>query len=135
MNVEVSGHDDLITATTEETDFIIAVETELNGVFISNDDLPEVQEGDYPGELAILDNNGEKASMAVKSDTPEELRSIALGFLALAEYREKNPVIEVDQKRVKALAYLLDNAIAGIGLNDEAARRLLATGKVTVRTE
>lgn len=135
-----------VWAEVKKTDFIAAVETELNGIFVSRDELPEVISGKYDSELAVLDSNGEKSTMAVKVDTPESLREIGLAFLAMASYREKNPPFAVDEGQVEALAReiekvaLLDGKFVGDDQNDckvatDMARRILAIGKITVSTD
>lgn len=132
------GSGTTVTADMIKADFIAAVETELNGIFIPRNELPEVISGKYDSELAVLDSNGEKSSvMAVKSDTPESLREIGLAFLAMASYREKNPPFAVDQKQVDALAQILaDNENWSVCDRHKAvACKMLATGKVTVSTD
>lgn len=134
INVTVYEPNKNAMASFYVPDFIAAVETELNGIFISHDELPEVISGQYDGELAVLDSNGEKSTMAVTSDTPESLREIGLAFLAMASYREKNPPGIIDQKQVDALAQILDEKIISHEMPGDIARRLLASGKITVRT-
>lgn len=122
-------------ATMVMEDFIKAVETELNGVFIFRDSYPEITES--RGNIVIDGNSSWPVGLAHKN--LEGIRSDALANLALAEYLEANP--EVDQKQVDTLTDLIRTSTgtrSGSLADDGAAavaRELIASGKITVKTE
>lgn len=117
------------------SDFVKAVETELNGVFIFRDSYPEITEAD--GHIVINGNSSWPVGTAHKN--LEGIRSDAVANLALAEYLEANP--EVDQKQVDTLTELIRESTgtsSGSLADDGAAavaRELIASGKITVKTE
>ena len=83
------------------------------------DDLPEVTDHDPGLDRVKIDGDWYYFNGV---ETPEDTRRYALRMLAAARWLEANP--PVDEADVKALADLLGDR--------ETARRLLASGKVTV---
>lgn len=128
------AHDDTGEETCAEmdlTDFIKAVESELNGVFISRDDYPTVSVTN--GHIVVDGSSSWPIDLAHKS--VDGIRSDALANLALAEYLETNPV--VNQKQVDVLAKIIADAPGAVvsGSSENIARRIIASGKITVKTE
>lgn len=104
-------------------EFIAAVETELNGIFISRDDLPEVVKEESGWNLFV---DGQLYSSSFQAH-----RELAFRHLAAVEYLKKNP--PVDQKQVEALAQILADK-ENWPVHDrhkDVARTILASGKVT----
>lgn len=135
VNFEASKDDGLITATVREAEFIAAVETELNGIFISRDELPTEFSTEGLGPYADVVTDGRTVfQFNRENDTYEGLRQSALNVLAAAEYLKKNPPVLIDQKQVDALAQILaDNENWSVcGRHKATARKILASGKVTV---
>lgn len=118
----VEGSGSRMTADVSKENFIAAVETELNGIFISTTgDALESAEVDL---LAETDENYISA---------DEAQSLARHYAILAVAKRKAG--EIDQKQVEALTRLLDEASAAVewsGTNTDLARAIAATGKVTV---
>lgn len=102
-------------------DFITAVENELNGIFISRDDLPEVVK-EESGWNFYVDGH-------LYSSSFQAHRELALRHLAAAEYLKKNPPL--DQKQVDTLAVILGGRVSPWDAQ-HVAREILASGKVTV---
>lgn len=119
-----------VWAEMTKADFIAAVETELNGIFIPRDELTEVTvKGGY---LWASPATGIAEQRTLDVNTGN-LRKRAYALLAIAEYADANP--PVDQKQVDALTRLLDEASAVVEWSTKTAdiaRALAATGKVTV---
>ena len=121
----------VVNADMSRADFIAAVESELDGIFISRADLPRVRVG-IVGE-AISSNGWTRSGAA-------EARRDALHLLAIAEYLDTHPPI--DEAQVEALAAdyhpSTDHARDGILLGQwlcncrVIAHRVLATGRVSV---
>lgn len=127
VSLSAEGSGSTITADMNKAEFISAVETELNGIFIPRDELPEVS----------IDRDGYWHSIfKTPLEQDENARSFyedALEALAKSEYLKKNP--PVNQKQVDALAAILDEEIVSHETIQDIARRLIATGKVTVSTD
>lgn len=125
VQFEFVGGDDLDsdTADMEIKDFIAAVETELNGIFISRDELPEVEDGSTGRIIAGV------IEISRTSD-PAALRAEGLRYLAAAGYVEAHPPVD---PQVEALEALIGEVSGSRG--PTLARLLIATGKVTVSTE
>lgn len=130
VNVEVWREDDPITATIAKADFIAAVETELNGIFISRDDLPTEFSG-CSARVTVLNGGKDAFEFNPEYDTYESLRQSALNLLAAAEYVKKNPPVLIDQKQVDTLAVILGGRVSPWDAQ-HVAREILASGKVTV---
>lgn len=111
--------------TMNQPDFIAAIEKELNVIVIDKADLPIVTDRGVHGNLFVADVPW-AASLSVKA-----LRQEAYDRLALAEYLEAHP--SVDEQQVEALVTLLNETSDGHAQSaPNIARRLIATGKVTV---
>lgn len=119
-------------------DLLAAVSSELGVVIIDKRDLPEVvEQRGYGNDHLIAD-----AAVVAENDASDLWRK-ARSFIALALHRDSHP--PVDAAQVGALAGLLRTALgvtpetiaAGalqLGSSDDIARRLIATGKVEVRS-
>ena len=116
--------------TCSRAKFLAAVATELNVLIIPRTDLPEVDEGD--AYYAVSDRGDDIAKPFNKVLTGAQHRRLALEHLALAEYLDAHPPI--DQAQVNTLATLLRDTGARPSGADAIpiARRLIATGRVTV---
>lgn len=132
------AHDDTgeeICAEMDRTEFIKAVESELNGVFISRDVYPTVSVTN--GHIVVDGSSSWPIDLANKN--VEGIRADALANLALADYLETKA--EADQKQVDALAQMLQEATnikPDSGAAEGAiavARELISSGKITVKTE
>lgn len=119
---------------------LAALRSELGVLIIDQADLPEVivrEDG-----MLIAEAVGAEIKL-LPNAIPADLRAHACGLLAVANHLEAHPL--VDEKQVEALAALLRDAVgvtpestaaghlvpAG---SDDIARRLVATGKVTVQS-
>lgn len=120
INIQSKWRDVQVGGNFNREDIIAAVETELGGVFIRKSDLPPVS-WDYLDRAVAGDYT------AHTSDTPESLRNRAYAFLALAETLE-NPQVTV-------LAGLLATEGLLSGRFEEIAEKLIATNKITVKTD
>lgn len=114
-----------VVAVVERADFLAAVSSELGVVIIDKADLPEVA-----GYNATHDLVGVMALS--KSSDPAALRREAFRYLAYAEHLEGHP--PVDEAQVSALAALMRDTENLRNDVDKQARRLIATGKVEVRS-
>lgn len=123
------GH---ITIEGKRTAFLAAVATELDVIVILRTDLPKVTEDKYGDGLVV---SGDDFGPYTPNLNPAELRVAALRQIAIAEHLEQHP--PVDQAQVNALATLLDGIDSDLdqGIDDAPAyaRRLLATGRITIK--
>ena len=119
-------------------DFIAAVETECDGIFIPRAELPEVKE-EVPGfgphyvlvkEGPIHESSFTYAYPNAPASSASWHRRTAEAHLALAEYLDAHP--PVDPAEVEALAHLICEHEQETTPAIEVARRLLATGRVQV---
>lgn len=122
----VNQHEE-VWAEMSARDFIAGVETELNGIFISKDDLPEVTGPEGTGYV-ICDGKEHFHDETARAAT----RRSALRLLAVTEWFDKNP--SVDEQQVDTLAQILaDNEDWPVqDRHKDVARKILASGKVTV---
>lgn len=117
------------------TDLLAAISSELGVVIIDKADLPEARPN--PRSTGVVGARG--FDRALNADT-DEIRADAYALLAIADYIEAGP--PVDEAQVSALAEIVRAATdtplgAYIGADltsTELARRLIATGKVEVRS-
>lgn len=108
-------------------DFLAAIEAELDVIIIEKADLPEViLDADVSGHVAAGPYAGNPRRDGV------DHRVWAMAHLALAEHLAAH--LPVDEAQVEALADLLEQEDRGARpLNEDLARRLLATGRIEVR--
>jgi len=115
------------SARVPRADFLAAVETEC-GVRMVPADAIVIDRAELPG--VDLTSDGQPWAYGQTTQSAEKGRAVALAFLALAEYRDANP--PVDEADVEALAGLLSHVLPSLASFDAYARRLLATGRVSV---
>ncbi|WP_152203602.1 hypothetical protein [Georgenia thermotolerans] len=124
------------TTILDRDELLAAVAAELGVIIINRADLPEVV---INGDEVKASSGPGYVATSVGWETAEKLRGVAYGWLAIAEYLDAHP--PVDEAQVDALAELLvahsAEMVSAAFTNDtsarDAARRLLATGRVTVR--
>lgn len=134
----VSSDSDTLGIHVERADFLAAASSELGVVIIDKADLPEVvwSEGMERWET-IPDERGIHAE---RGDDPDWFEARAQEYQAMAIHLRANP--PVDEAQVSALAEIVRaatdtpaDAYIGADLTAEGiARRLVATGKVEVRS-
>lgn len=126
----------MITATMDRAELLAAISSELGVVIIDQADMPIVTERGVPDAVFVGDTPWHRGT----GWDVAAIRKSALDRLALADYLERNP--PVDEAQVKALAEIVRaatdtpaDAYIGADLTAEGiARRLVATGKVEVRS-
>lgn len=108
--------------------FLAAVSSELGVVIIDQADMPIVTERGVPDAVFVGDTPWHRGT----GWDVAAIRKSALDRLALADYLERNP--PVDEAQVSALAALMRDAENVRNDVEKQARRLIATGKVEVRS-
>lgn len=121
--IDTSGHRAQINV--DRTALLDAVRSEFGVLIIDKADLPEVEERSHYLFAGTTEVMGDLS--------PALLREKGLSYLALAEHVEAHP--PVDEQQVEALVTLLNETSDGHAQSaPNIARRLIATGKVTVQS-
>lgn len=103
--------------------FLAAVATELDVIIINRADLPKVNSTLARGLRAIHSPTGSEATVRC-GDSADDVRGLALCYLAMAEHLEKNP--PVDEAEVNALIRAFIDA--GARIEDATFEDLVRAG-------